>query len=304
MAKKRLPPQPVQPALLAAVLADPDDDAARQALADALQERGDPRGEFIAVQLALAHEGARETAETKALWDRFRELHSAHSAKWAKPLRALGKKTRWEFHRGFARQLRLGDGPKAALELVAAALAVEPVTHLVMQGQSIEWACTLLAVPGMARLRRLCILTTQDALDLANVFATTELPHLGELRVGIFRDADVEALSQCKLPALRHLAIGAVRLSEVALARLLRSPAGRQLHTLEIGRCEITPPMCELVIASQLTRFSASTGWVDAVEPALRARFGDQLVIERDGGFDYLLDGVTGLSKITLSGRA
>src|SRR5580704_11822771 len=158
MAKKRVQLPPVQPELLAAVLADPYDDPARQVLADALQERNDPRGEFIAVQLALArHDGARETVKTKPLWDRFRELHSAHSAKWAKPLRALGKKTRWEFHRGFARQLRLGGGPAATLELVAAALAVEPVTHLVVQESSVAWVCSLLAVPGMARLRRLCI---------------------------------------------------------------------------------------------------------------------------------------------------
>ncbi len=297
MAKKLA--KPVPPELLAAVLADPDDDPARQVYADALQERGDPRGELIAVQLALARH-AGETPETKAMWDRFRELHAAHAAKWAKPLRALGKKTRWEFHRGFVRQLRLGEGPRAPLELVAAALAVEPVTHLAMQGQAIDWACALLAVPGMARLRRLCILTTQDALDLAKVFATVELPRVGELRVGIFRDADVVALAEAKLPALRHLAIGAVRLTDVALARLLHSPVGRQLHTLEICRCAITPAMCELVIASQLERFSASIGWVDNALPALQARFGDKLVIERDGGFDYLLDGVMGLSRMTL----
>jgi uncharacterized protein (TIGR02996 family) len=39
---------------LAAVLADPADDVPRMAYADWLTERGDPRGEFVAVQLELA----------------------------------------------------------------------------------------------------------------------------------------------------------------------------------------------------------------------------------------------------------
>ena len=37
--------------LFAAVYARPADDGARQVLADALQELGDPRGEFISLQL-------------------------------------------------------------------------------------------------------------------------------------------------------------------------------------------------------------------------------------------------------------
>ena len=41
-------------ALLAAIYAAPDDDTPRLVFADALTERGDPRGEFIALQLARA----------------------------------------------------------------------------------------------------------------------------------------------------------------------------------------------------------------------------------------------------------
>ena len=47
--------------LWAEVLARPDDDEPRRVLADALQERGDPRGEFIALQLK------GETVRSKAL---------------------------------------------------------------------------------------------------------------------------------------------------------------------------------------------------------------------------------------------
>ncbi|MBX3229205.1 MAG: TIGR02996 domain-containing protein [Labilithrix sp.] len=44
-------------ALLAAVLAEPEDDAARLVYADALQAAGDPRGELVAVQCELARLG-------------------------------------------------------------------------------------------------------------------------------------------------------------------------------------------------------------------------------------------------------
>lgn len=40
--------------LLQAVLDAPDDDGPRMVVADALQAAGDPRGEFIAIQCALA----------------------------------------------------------------------------------------------------------------------------------------------------------------------------------------------------------------------------------------------------------
>jgi uncharacterized protein (TIGR02996 family) len=56
--------------LLDAVLADPGDDAPRLVLADALQARGDARGELIALQIARGRGGkvsAREKALVKAL---------------------------------------------------------------------------------------------------------------------------------------------------------------------------------------------------------------------------------------------
>jgi uncharacterized protein (TIGR02996 family) len=76
---------------LADILADPADDAPRMAYADWLQERGDPRGEFIAVQLRLA---ALEAAgaggfvspvvdfEYARLKRRERELLAAHEPVW------------------------------------------------------------------------------------------------------------------------------------------------------------------------------------------------------------------------------
>lgn len=63
---------------LADVLAAPDDLALRSVWADALQEAGDPRGEFAALQLA--------TTKTYAGWVREAELLAEHGDAWAKPL--------------------------------------------------------------------------------------------------------------------------------------------------------------------------------------------------------------------------
>ncbi|MEW5737931.1 MAG: TIGR02996 domain-containing protein [Myxococcota bacterium] len=74
--------------LLRAVYDNPEDDAPRLVLADVLQERGDPRGEFIALQCA-------GTDEKKA-----KALLKAHGKKWLGPLApVLGAD--FEFRRGF-----------------------------------------------------------------------------------------------------------------------------------------------------------------------------------------------------------
>ena len=68
--------------LLAAVVADPTDDAARLVYADYLMERGDPRGERIRLHGALAD---RSTAALRhparsAMMERFRALQRAHTS--------------------------------------------------------------------------------------------------------------------------------------------------------------------------------------------------------------------------------
>mgnify|MGYP001614308041 CR=1 FL=1 len=70
-------------ALLAAIYASPDDDTPRMVFADALSERGDLRGEFIALQLARARGGA-----TPAQLKRERELcgDAKRRAAWGLPL--------------------------------------------------------------------------------------------------------------------------------------------------------------------------------------------------------------------------
>ena len=81
-------------ALLAAVWAAPDDDGPRLVYADFLQEQGDPRGEFIALQCAKSLDVAGRK--------RMRELEREHKHKWLGPLEPAILETRpMAFERGF-----------------------------------------------------------------------------------------------------------------------------------------------------------------------------------------------------------
>src|SRR5262245_3154375 len=82
-------PENQQAAFLAAIRDDPDDDGPRLIFADWLEEQGDPRGEFIRVQCALARLGP-EDERWASLKRREWELLEAHWETWVQPLRKLG----------------------------------------------------------------------------------------------------------------------------------------------------------------------------------------------------------------------
>jgi uncharacterized protein (TIGR02996 family) len=79
--------------LLSSVCEAPDDDAPRLVLADWLAARGDPRGEFIACQIAA------ETGVNPQAGERAEALLAAHELAWAAPLPA--PVASWTFRRGF-----------------------------------------------------------------------------------------------------------------------------------------------------------------------------------------------------------
>jgi uncharacterized protein (TIGR02996 family) len=91
-------------ALLAAIAAAPDDDGPRQVYADLLLEAGDPRGEFITLQLARAR-GKRPGA---AAARREKELLAANREAWLGPLRNATEDDGVIFARGFVDTVALG----------------------------------------------------------------------------------------------------------------------------------------------------------------------------------------------------
>jgi uncharacterized protein (TIGR02996 family) len=101
-------------ALLAAVLDDPSDAAARAVYGDALSEAGDPRGELIALQLERERTGKASGAADK----RERELIKAHAHDWLHPIDAALRPDSIRFAGGFLDACRVEfrtDGQRDAL---------------------------------------------------------------------------------------------------------------------------------------------------------------------------------------------
>jgi uncharacterized protein (TIGR02996 family) len=97
-------------ALLEAVYAAPEDDAPRAVLADLLQEKGDPRGELIALDLLPA-----PTEEQRV---RRRRLINEHGKRWFPPaLDKVIKRDSAEYERGFLARGTLMRSDRTPIEL-------------------------------------------------------------------------------------------------------------------------------------------------------------------------------------------
>lgn len=83
---------------LRAIIENPNDDTPRLIYADWLDERGDPRGEFIRVQCLLASMSASDERRLP-LEQLERQLLERHQDAWLGSLRPL--LARWSFQRGF-----------------------------------------------------------------------------------------------------------------------------------------------------------------------------------------------------------
>src|SRR5919198_2379386 len=115
-------------AFLRAVRAAPDDDLPRLVYADYLDERGDPRGEFIRVQCQLAQVPPDDRGRPK-LEVRERELLRAHRAEWSGDLSDFAE--HWHFARGFVESVTLGAA--AFLRRGAALLGRSPVRAVALR---------------------------------------------------------------------------------------------------------------------------------------------------------------------------
>jgi uncharacterized protein (TIGR02996 family) len=130
-------------ALEGALFANPDDLASHMAYADYLAEQGDPRGEFIQVQLALEDEG-KPAEERKKLQRREQELLAAHEAEWLGGLapvlfdpkqiseyrRQHGYVSRWRWARGWLDDLYLWQITVAAARALAGCSTARPLRRL------------------------------------------------------------------------------------------------------------------------------------------------------------------------------
>lgn len=229
---------PEEAAFLDRVCADPDDDAPRLIFADWLDERGDPRGEFIRVQVALARLPAGDRRRD-TLVDREAALLARYHARWSDPLKGIAGWT--EFRRGFVDTVNI-DG-RSFLRRADDLFRLAPVRHV----RFLDIGGTLERVteaPQLARLTALTIYAQHIDERLARCLA--ESPHVAGLRalnIGRNRvgDRGVERLAWT--PRFRELAV--LDLSDNAVgdggARTLAESSNLgNLESLELRRNDLT----------------------------------------------------------------
>jgi uncharacterized protein (TIGR02996 family) len=201
--------------LLQAILDDPVDDAARLVYADWLEERGDPRAEFIRLQYerAALPPGDRRRAELEA---RESRLLAEHGFQWRAGI-PLGVECR--FRRGFVEEIELSV--RAFLAWNTELFRRAPIRRARLRHEG----------PGdfptdrLARCRNLRRLTSLDLSRPAEVY----LPAAG---------VDVRALARSRhLDRLEALALDGQRIGDNGLRALAESPHLSRLKTLRVREC-------------------------------------------------------------------
>jgi uncharacterized protein (TIGR02996 family) len=190
---------------LRAIIAHPEDDLPRLVYADWLEERGDPRGEFIRLQFAL-RDPDLDPRVRHQMTVREQELLTVHETEWLGELAPL--KALCTFRRGFPDELTIGAGP-----------FLERAGRLV-RGSTVR-AVTLQKVGDL-----LPTLTRSAALEGLTRLSFPD---------GVLADADIEHLAACRfLTTLTELDLVANRIGISGARRLAASPNFPNLRALTL----------------------------------------------------------------------
>jgi uncharacterized protein (TIGR02996 family) len=144
-------------AFLRAICANPDDDLPRLVYADWLDERGDPRGEFIRVECELPHL-ASEDPRRRQLHLRDCELIRLHKERWVGMIPELVRRHLagyWDFRRGLLEVLAIDAA--ALVGEAAAYVRCMPISQLTVYNLSADAARGLANSPVLARVLNLAL---------------------------------------------------------------------------------------------------------------------------------------------------
>lgn len=199
-------------ALFAAVYADPDDDAARAVLADALEERDDPRGRYI--NLALRGEDAAD-------------LLGTYEKEWLGPLVDVLANREWRH--GFLERAR----PVGKL---APDVRLSTVRSLAQGASTVgDFLDAVAACPGVRRLVHDGHLA--PASDLLAELGRRPQPGIDELVLEAFSSLTILGdVVRGALPGLRRLGLGGVPVE--GAAALVRWCASSGLQAIDLDARE------------------------------------------------------------------
>jgi uncharacterized protein (TIGR02996 family) len=239
-------------ALLAAVIADPDDDAVRLVYSDWLEENGDEAGraraEFIRVQIRR-ESLLEDDPQWTALLTREKELLAKYAEEWLRPVpewaRTSGVVTDAWYWFGFRRGFLQGvHGVQSATQFLRDApslFAIEPVTHLYLGDRTF--------LPALAHsaefLSLLGLRFGHYVLGDSGAVTLSGLPPLPRLRqLGLYKNEinnrGLKALAQWPgLATVEELDLGWNHFQATGVKALLASPYLGKLKHLDLSDSSI-----------------------------------------------------------------
>jgi uncharacterized protein (TIGR02996 family) len=236
-------------AFLQRIRAAPDDDAQRLIFADWLDEEGDPRGQFIRVQLALA-DLPPDAPGRAALVAVESDLLAAHRDEWEAPFDKLA--TGRVFRRGFVDEVKVEA--KQFLRSAHVIFNAAPVRHIHLLDVS-ESLPAVLQCPYLSRLAGLTVHAQHTGDALARAVARSE--HLAGLKRLVltrnrFTDGAAEYLARSPhLANLEMLDLSENEIGETGARALAAAPGLGKLRTLELRNNALGPAGAEALAGSE-----------------------------------------------------
>jgi uncharacterized protein (TIGR02996 family) len=235
-------PRPEVLAFLAEIKDQPEDDAPRLLLADWLEEHGDPRGEFMRLQVMRARMALRD-ARQKPVDRREQELLGQYREAWLGPL--LKFSASCKFERGLVRiavhapaHLAVAAPDSAATEAFA---WIDGVTSIAaMTADAVEMVASF---PLLSHVNEFCLnamrLGPHGAARLAALPALARLAVLYLWNGGIGPDGAAALAASPHLRNLRMLRLNGHRIGPDGAAALAQSPHLTRLTVLQLSHNEL-----------------------------------------------------------------
>jgi uncharacterized protein (TIGR02996 family) len=223
---------------LQAILANPDDDTLRLIYADWLEERGDPRGEFIRVQIELAGAALTPFRRHNLI---VRENELFHTLREALLRPYPGVVAEHRFARGFLDEVK--SDAEVFLQYAVVYCQFAPLRRLKLRGAEKVFP-QLLQSEYLGRLRSLD-LSSNDLADV-NIWNLAAAPFLAALHELVLdmnligMDGARALASSCHLANLRRLSLGHNPIEDLGLHSLVNSSYLDSLQELSVPNCDIT----------------------------------------------------------------
>jgi uncharacterized protein (TIGR02996 family) len=237
---KAAAPASTENVLEKALIADPDDLAAHSAYADWLSQQGDPRGEFIQVQLML-EDPSRAEKERKELQQREKDLLKRHRREWlgslAQPLLDQEEwgKCDFQFARGWLDTLQIPNLSVARARALVNAPEVRLLRRLHIEQETYEDEGEYEPGPDIPAGSDS---PGMDVLGAAENLGNLRVFHLGEAMEGDYSNChtsgETAAGLVAKMPRLEELYLLAHR---VDMDKLFALKNLKNLRILQVYHC-------------------------------------------------------------------